>query len=102
MSELVVQMRWIMRGRQKQSVAKTLRKPMTATQICEACQGMNPKIQLRDVWFILRQFRQHKLAECLTPNAVTGKLYFLTEFGREVVGKGFGLTFDPSVEDLDW
>jgi len=42
------------------------------------------------------------LAVCLNPKHVTGKLYALTETGRESREKAFGLVSVPLPRDVDW
>src|SRR2546426_596259 len=75
---------------------------MTATQICQAAQTLDPHLQLRDVWFIMRQFREHELAVCLNPRQSTGKLYFWSEFGRKAVVRAYGVAFEPLNAVVDW
>ena len=64
---------WIQNGRQRSTVAQVLRKPMTPTEILNAARQTNPRIQLRDIWFLMRQFQQHRFVRCLNPKSVTGK-----------------------------
>ena len=67
---------WLKRGRQRSAVAQVLRRPMTPSEIWRAAQSIAPRIQLRDVWFILRQMEQRKLVSCLNPKEVTGKICY--------------------------
>jgi len=75
---------------------------MTTTEICAAARASAPRIQLRDVWFVLRQMQQRNLARCLNPRHVTGKLYVLTLRGRRVVQEAFGLEVPAEAKGLDW
>jgi len=83
--------KWLQRGRQRAAVAGSLRKPMTASEICRAARQTNPHVQLRDIWLIMRQLEEKKLVVCLNPRQTNGKLYSLTDHGREVVAAGFGI-----------
>ena len=93
---------WLKRGRQRSAVAQAIYKPMTEMQILEKARLLAPRIQLRDVWFQLRQLGEKELTYCLTPQPVTGKLYFLTETGRTAVAEGYGKAVQPLPEDIDW
>ncbi|MGC8989023.1 MAG: hypothetical protein ACP5MD_02775 [Verrucomicrobiia bacterium] len=93
---------WLKRGRQRAAVAQVLRKPMTPAQICSAARLINPRIQLRDIWFIARGLRDRGLLRCLNPTHTTGKLYGLTDRGREAVERVFGLKFDPVSSGVNW
>jgi hypothetical protein len=94
--------RWLQRGRQRAAIARVLRKPMTAAEICAVARKFTPQIQLRDVWFLMRQFEKQKLAVCLNPQQVTGKLYCLTETGRRATRQAFGITHSVPPADVDW
>jgi len=75
---------------------------MTTTEICAAARAFAPRIQLRDVWFVLRQMQQRNLARCLNPRHVTGKLCVLTIRGRRVIHEAFGLNVPAEAKGLDW
>jgi hypothetical protein len=94
--------RWLQRGRQRAAIARVLRKPMTATEICAAARKFTPQIQLRDVWFLMRQFEKRSLATCLNPQQVTSKLYQLTETGRKAASLAFDVTHICPPADIDW
>jgi DNA-binding HxlR family transcriptional regulator len=49
---------------------------MTPSEIRQAAQAIAPRIQLRDVWFILRQMHRRGLIHCLNPKELTGKVYY--------------------------
>jgi hypothetical protein len=94
--------RWIQRGSQRSAVAKVLRKPMTTSEICTAAHQENPRIQLRDVWHIIREMKQRHLVQCLNPHHVTGKLYVLTPLGARIVRYAFGVRIPSETQNLNW
>lgn len=94
--------RWLKRGRQRAAVVQVLRKPMTPSEICSAARQINPRIQLRDIWFIARQFKKRGLVRCLNPSHTTGKLYALTDRGHEAVQRAFGLEVGPVPTGVNW
>ena len=94
--------KWLQRGRQRAAVAGSLRKPMTASEICRAARQTNPHVQLRDIWLIMRQLQEKRLVLCLNPRQTNGKLYSLTDHGREVVATAFGVNRDPVPGNLNW
>jgi hypothetical protein len=93
---------WLRRGRQRRAVAQAITKPITETQILERARSWAPRIQLRDVWYLLRQLREKKFAYCLTPRLTTGKLYFLTNQGRAAVTATFGQAVSELPHGIDW
>lgn len=93
---------WLKRGRQRAAVAQTLRKPMTGTEICSAARDLSARIQLRDVWHLLREMEQRDLVLCLTPRLVTGRLYCLTAKGRTVVHDEFEISVNGPSSAIDW
>lgn len=93
---------WILNGRQRAAVARVLRKPMTGAEICAAARRFAPKIQLRDVWFLMLKFQRRGLAICLNPNQVTGRLYCLTDTGHAAVFDAFTVTPPGIATDVDW
>ncbi len=95
---------WICRGRQRAAVARVLRKPMTTSEICTAAREFTPRIQLRDVWYLLQQMRERDLVRCLNPHHVTGKLYELTLRGRRALPGAFDVapTINARPASPDW
>ena len=89
-------------GCQRMAVAQVLRKPMIPSEILQAAQVIAPRIQLRDVWFILKQFKTKGLVICLNPNVVTGKLFCFSDWGQQVATRSLGIVFPPLPEDVDW
>jgi len=45
------------------------------------------KIHFSQVSFILNQLNERKMVKCLNPEAVKGKLYHLTEKGKDILTK---------------
>ena len=93
---------WLKRGRQRAAVAQALRKPMTGTEICAVARTFNSRIQLRDVWHLLRQMQEREMVYCLNPRLVTGRLYALTERGRDEVHAAFGVVIAVPPAIIDW
>jgi len=92
---------WLKQGCQRHAVARVLRKPMTPNEIWRAARLLAPRIQLRDVWFLLRQMQAKGLVRCLNPNTVTGKLFVYSEFGRAVAASA-GITLVIPPASIDW
>ena len=67
---------WLKRGRQRAAVAQVLQRPMTPSEIWRAAQSIATRIQLRDVWSILRQMQQRKLITCFNAKELNGKTYY--------------------------
>jgi DNA-binding MarR family transcriptional regulator len=70
---------WVIRGNQRRKVIQTLEKPKIPTEIKKEAQ-----MSLTNVSKILRAFKKKGLVRCLTPKSKTGKIYELTEEGKEV------------------
>jgi len=93
--------KWISRGRQRRVLAKVLIKPMTAGEICQDAWQLNPRIQLRDVCSLLRQFMEKGLIYCLAHEEVKGSMFFWTEYGMEIVPTALGIELHAPV-GIDW
>ena len=102
MMQLESDVTWIKRGRQKTAVAQALRRPMTPSEIWRAARSQNRHIQLRDVWFILRECKRRGLIHRLGRRAVTGKVYYWTDQGRAVVGSTFAIVLAPPPRGITW
>jgi DNA-binding PadR family transcriptional regulator len=94
--------KWLKAGCQRQAVAQVLTKPMIPSEIFAAAKQHAPRIQLRDVWFILNQMESKGLVSCLNPDVVTGKLFYWTESGNQTAAKAFSVTFPPLPSDVAW
>jgi DNA-binding PadR family transcriptional regulator len=93
---------WLKRGTQRVAVAQVIRKPMTATEICAAARVINPHIQLRDIWYLLKEMQNRNLVWCRNPRLVTGRLYELTAQGQQAVASAFAISIAPTAVQLDW
>jgi DNA-binding PadR family transcriptional regulator len=93
---------WLKHGRQRAAVAQVIRKPMTATEICAAARLINPHIQLRDIWYLLREMQNRNLVFCRNPRLVTGRLYELTGRGQKAVTSAFSISIAPPTQNIDW
>ncbi len=102
MVQLESDSKWIGRGSQKVAVARALVRAMMPVEIWRGAQAINPRIQLRDVWFLLRQFESRELVHRLNPRESKGKVYYWTERGQEAVRAAFGLRMEPSPPRLNW
>lgn len=94
--------RWIKRGKQKRAIIMALTKPKTSKEIRNDTKEINPHILYQDISFNMALFKQRELVSCLNPDTITGKLHFLTDFGRKVVEEAFGIKVEPLPEDIDW
>ena len=70
---------WVIRGNQRRKVMMALGKPKIPTEIKSEAQ-----MSLTNVSKILRAFIKKGLVICLTPDSKTGKIYELTDKGKEV------------------
>ena len=70
---------WIIRGKQRKKIIKSLNKEKIPTQIKE-----ETKISLNNVSDVLREFKKRKIALCLNPKDKTGRLYKLTPKGMRI------------------
>lgn len=93
---------WLKRGSQRAAVAQALRKPMTGMEICTAARAVNSRIQLRDVWYLLQQMQEREMVYCINPRLVTGRLFALTERGRDEVHAAFGGVVVAPPANIDW
>jgi hypothetical protein len=93
---------WLKRGKQRAAVARVLRKPMTAVEICDAAREWAPKLQLRDVWFLMRQVADKGLALPLNERSNNGRLYALTDEGRTAVATAFDVLIEPLPRAINW
>jgi hypothetical protein len=75
---------WIVRGRQRIAILKSMHKPMTVTKICKDSKQYNDKISLNNCSDIVRSFSRIGLAICLNGHDRTGRLYTLTKVGEEI------------------
>lgn len=93
---------WVNRGCQRRAVFQVLEHPMCSSELWELAKRAAPEIQLRDLWLHLRQLESRGLVLRLSPNLTTGKVYALTDLGREVLKQAFGLEAPPAPARIHW
>lgn len=70
---------WVLRGKQRRKIIKTLDKPKIPTQIKN-----DSGLSLNNVSDVLREFRRKGVAKCLNPKEKTGRIYQLTVKGNRI------------------
>jgi len=70
---------WVMRGNQRRKIMKSLNKPKLPTEL-----KSEANMSLTNVSKILKSFKSKGIAKCLTPQNKTGKVYSLTERGKNI------------------
>jgi DNA-binding MarR family transcriptional regulator len=70
---------WVARGKQRRTVIRAMDKPKIPSEI-----RRETKLSITHVSKILRLFREKRIAKCLNPNSMTGKVYELTEIGKRI------------------
>lgn len=93
---------WAHGGIRREAVAQVLRKPMTPTEIASAASSIDPHIRLDDMWLLLSEFKEQGLVFCLNRSARTGRLFFLTELGCQLVAYEFGIDVPWLEPGMDW
>jgi DNA-binding HxlR family transcriptional regulator len=94
--------KWIRRGKQKRLVLQVITHPVTPTEIMKKAQKINPKITFGDTSTLIQRFTRHDILECLTPEQSTGRIYFLTDYGRRLIHLAFNLDIPPKQEAVNW
>lgn len=72
---------WLSRGRQRRAVAAAFRGIVSGVQLWREAAKSAPRLQLRDVRAILREFEARDLSRCLNPTATSGRLFEPTTAG---------------------
>jgi len=75
---------WIIRGRQRTAILKSISKPQTPTETRHKSKRYNEKISLNNTSDILRSFVKNGIAVCINNDAKTGRLYQLTDEGEKI------------------
>ena len=75
---------------------------MTASELCAAARELAPCLQLRDVWFLMRQMGARGLAVPLNERSNSGRLYALTDKGRKAVAVAFSVSIPALPGTVDW
>lgn len=94
--------RWLGWGSQKQAILQVIVRPMTPTEILHEARQINPRISFGDSSAIIRELEKREILKCLAPEQITGRIYFLTNYGRRLVWKIFKLKIDAEEPDFDW
>lgn len=77
--ELIQDYAWILRGSQRRKIIRVMNKPKTPTLLKE-----ETKIKVSNTSDVLRAMVKRKMARCINPKDKLGRLYQLTNKGREV------------------
>jgi hypothetical protein len=93
---------WIKWGSQKQAVLRALSRPMTPTELLREAKKFNRKISFGDMSNLTCEFMKRGIVECLTPRQLTGRIYCLTDYGRQLVQRAWGLEMPPLDADFNW
>ena len=94
--------KWLDNGSQRRLVATSLYKPMTSLELCRLCREQNPSVQPQDVWALLRDMANKGIAMAVNSRLRKGRLYYLTDMGRSLLLKHFGLKRDPLDTTICW
>lgn len=94
--------KWIQWGIQKQAVLQVITRPMTPTQIMKKAKEINSRISFGDTSSLIREFEKREILECLTPQKLTGRIYFPTNFGRRLIWRIFAVKVPPLENNIDW
>lgn len=92
---------WLQRGKQRSLVLKYLSIPMTVGVLRQMIIQENPKVQIRDLWKILKDCEKRGLIRTLYPGMVTGRIFFWTETGRMYRELAYGKTL-PVPSGVSW
>lgn len=73
---------FVMRAKNRQVVLKTLNMPQTPASIHK-----KTRLSLNTTSRALRELNKEKLVVCKTPRLKVGRVYILTNIGKEILGK---------------
>lgn len=71
---------YVLKSRQRGNIILSLEKPKTPTQLAH-----DTKLSVAHVSRTLKEFSIKGIAKCLTPNEKTGRIYQLTDSGKEIL-----------------
>ena len=71
---------FVVRSKRRVQILKCLEKPKTPTQIAKEI-----KSSVSHVSRTLREFKKRKLVKCMTPEEKIGRIYTLTNTGKEIL-----------------
>ena len=75
---------WVVRGSQRIAVIKALIHPTTPTLAFKKAKEYHNKISLNNTSSVLRTLAKMGLVICINDDAKTGRIYELTEEGKEI------------------
>ncbi len=78
---------WIVRGSQRREIFRVLENNMIPAQIYKEAVKYNPKITRNSVSDVLRVFKKKDIVRCINPEEAKGRLYCLTQRGKELKKK---------------
>jgi len=94
---------WLLRGSQKSALSRSLIRPMTPIEILYTARQHAPRIQLRDVSNILKQAEKRNLIKCITPEEITGRVYFWkSEQVRRIAARILRVRIRPVTRGISW
>ncbi len=102
MVEAAERLPWLQHGCQRKAVADALVKPMTSFEIWKRAKPDAEKMELRDVWHLLKEMQQHGDVTCLTGASGNGAVYYWTDAGRERVAQELNRTLLPIPLGISW
>ena len=70
---------FVVRSERRKSIILSLEKPKTPTEIAKEIKASTPHVSRS-----LKEFVEKGLVRCLTPKAKVGRVYELTEKGKEI------------------
>jgi hypothetical protein len=70
---------YVLRGKQRRQVITMMEKPMSVTQL-----KVKAGLSLSETSRVLRGFAKQRLAACITPEHLTGRIYALTAKGKRI------------------
>jgi len=75
---------WVLQGRQRVAVLRSMETPMTPTLIHKICKEYHEKAWLTSTSSVLRTFVREGLAECTNNDRANRRIYKLTDNGMKV------------------
>lgn len=79
---------WILRGFQRRVIFRLFKVgKMIPAEIYQHAAKINSKITRNSVSDVLREFRKKELVVCLNPSETKGRIYDLTELGKEIMNE---------------
>ena len=77
-------------------------KPMMPSQLLREARKLNRKISFGDVSNIIRECMERGIVECITPRQLTGRIYYLTDYGRQLAWRVFALRIPLLDNAFNW